>query len=289
MENADAMRRTLAFLLEIATEEWIFDFPEVKVRRTAAEIHISKTLEVGTFPSAVPPRAEGEIEVRRGRLLANRLVEVPCAVTILGVEQTADNQDGGLQIIARTAGVARLPELIEVRMGLNHVPKGRRRVVHQRIGVFEGAEGEEVGIYVVFHNLAHDTLLLMATFECRQEIRGLQESEGTVVVSVVAPEPVGNRTLGRDGLQRGMAARCGHRGVESVVADAPGADVAIIIGIMEQPVDRVVGIRRLVDTLTRFRLGIERADLDELAFALVAAADVLIDEDVVVLDIQVAC
>ena len=107
------------------------------------------------------------------------------------------------------------------------------------------------------------------------------EHEGAAVVSVVAHEEVGHGRLGRSGFQRGMGIDDAGRGEEAGIGNSPDAGVAVIVGnILEQPVDGVVKVGAVVDVLFGFFVVDVRAHLDERALGHVAAAHVLVDENV---------
>ena len=97
---------------------------------------------------------------------------------------------------------------------------------------------------------------------------------------IVAEKPVGHRRLRRHRFQGRVAGQRGHGRVEAEVGDAPDADASVVAGgVPEQPVDRIISVAGLVD-LPAFLAGVERAQVDEVALRLEAAADVLADEDV---------
>ena len=87
--------------------------------------------------------------------------------------------------------------------------------------------------------------------------------------------------LGRGGLERGMRVDHAGGGVEAGIGDAPHADLAVVVGdVLDQPLDGVVGVGAFVGVLRAALDGAVRRHVDELAFGHVAAADVLVDEDV---------
>ena len=77
--------------------------------------------------------------------------------------------------------------------------------------------------------------------------------------------------------------------VETGVRDTPHADPAVGVGhVLEQILDGVVGVRRLVD-VGWFRLVIQvRADVYERAFREIQVANILVDEDVALIPEELA-
>ena len=98
-------------------------------------------------------------------------------------------------------------------------------------------------------------------------------------MEVVAYEPVGDRRLGRGGVERRVGVDRGHRGVEARVRDAPDPDLAVVeADALQEPLDRVPGVARLVHVL-RALGGVEGPHVHELALRHEAAPHVLVDED----------
>src|SRR5207302_98247 len=65
------------------------------------------------------------------------------------------------------------------------------------------------------------------------------------------------------------------------IRDAPHADPAVVIWyVLDQPVDRVIGVRAFVDVVGAVLLRPVRPHVDELALRHPAPADVLVDDDV---------
>ena len=71
------------------------------------------------------------------------------------------------------------------------------------------------------------------------------------------------------------------RRVEPRIRDAPKADAPVVARhVLQQPFDRVVGVRALVDVRVPFRRVDVRAHLDEIALGEIPAAHILKHEDV---------
>ena len=114
-----------------------------------------------------------------------------------------------------------------------------------------------------------------------QEIEGVRQEQATVVVPVVARKPVGDRRLGRGGLQGRVGVDHPARRVEARVGDPPQADPAVVVRhVLDQPVDRVKRVAALVDVARTALLGPMGGHIDELALRHPAPAHVLVDEDV---------
>ncbi len=97
---------------------------------------------------------------------------------------------------------------------------------------------------------------------------------------VVAHPNVDHGRLRRNGFDGGVGIDARHHGEKARIACADYAYAAIVAGnIFEHPGDSVVGVGAFVDGF-RIRVIGERAHHDEFALALVAAANVLADEDV---------
>ena len=100
------------------------------------------------------------------------------------------------------------------------------------------------------------------------------------MVEVVAEEHVGWGGLFGGGFEGGMGINEGHGGEPAAIGDAEEAGASIVVfDVFHEPVDGVVGVGGLVNG-TGFGFVAERAGHDELAFGLVASADVLEDEEV---------
>ena len=127
-------------------------------------------------------------------------------------------------------------------MILDIVPHGFSCISHQIIYVFKCADRQEVGIYIVFHNLMHYAFSHVAAFQTGEKIGGLQEGKRTIVMAVVSPEPVCDRSLRWNGLQCRMITWGGHGGIKAFIADAPGSYMFIAVSVMNQPFDGIISI-----------------------------------------------
>ena len=117
--------------------------------------------------------------------------------------------------------------------------------------------------------------------EGREEVEGVRELERSVVVPVVAGEPVGDRGLRRGGLERGVGVDHAGGRVETRVRDAPHTDPAVVVGdVLDEPVDRVERVGALVDVGGAGLLRLVRPHVDEFTLRHPAAANILVHDDV---------
>ena len=101
------------------------------------------------------------------------------------------------------------------------------------------------------------------------------------MIGVVAHPEVHYGRLRTGGLDGGIAVDDAGGGVEAGIADAEDADFGVVVGdVLEQPVDGVGHVGGLVDAFAVFG----GRHLEPVAFAVPAAADVLADEDVAVMN-----
>ena len=107
------------------------------------------------------------------------------------------------------------------------------------------------------------------------------EHEGAPVVPVVVEVEVGDRRLGRGGLDRRIRIDDSGRGVETGIGDAPDAHPPVVAGhLAQEPLDRVVGVGALIDPGGVVAIGAGGGGFDEGALGQTAAADILEDKDV---------
>ena len=106
----------------------------------------------------------------------------------------------------------------------------------------------------------------------------MRQKEGALVKEVIE-KPIGNRRLRRDGFERGVGIDHAGGAIETGIADAPEADLAVVAGnIFDEPLDGVMGVGAFVNALSsRSRL---RPDVLEGSLGHIAAAHVLINEDI---------
>ncbi len=271
-------------VLQVVLEERELDLLLEEAAGLRAEPHVAEVLAVAR-PPAVGPRPHDEGVRRAGAVALDVLVGLERAEEVLGVEPAADGQDGGLDALEVRPEVARLPEGV-VRLVRHHlVPEGDRVLQVERVRVRERHEllvelvpvlGAEVEPRTRLRRRGRARLP-----EAREEAEGVRQVEGAVVMEVVADEPVGDGRLGRHGLERGVGVDHAGGGVEARVRDAPHAHAAVVPGdVLQQPLDRVVRVRALVDVRRARLLREVRPHVDELALRHHPPAHVLVDEDV---------
>ena len=184
--------------------------------------------------------------------------------------------------------IARLPEVVVVRMGDDFRPE--LDALQVRIDdVRNSAEFEEEPVIVL-----HRPLERRGAFARRRRTRyavarvereRVELEKRSVVMPVIAQEPVGDRGLRGDGLERRVGARDRRGGVKTWVGDAENPDAPVVaLDVLDEPVDRIVRIGRFIDVGGAWRPGQLRPDVLEGALAHVAAAHVLEHQDVPVLE-----
>ena len=165
--------RFFSFSFQVIAEERIFDFFPIELRGTFPEIDVPEAFEAGTSPCSVPPRTKGQIEFGFGRLLFDGFISIPGAIAVFTVEQASYDQHGRFQVITRLAGIAFLPESIEVGMFLDQIPKCFGRVLYQGIRILEGSQAEEIGVNIILHDLFHHSFSGMPAFQPGQKVGSL--------------------------------------------------------------------------------------------------------------------
>ena len=111
----------------------------------------------------------------------------------------------------------------------------------------------------------------------------MRQEERAVVMPVVAGEPIRHRGLRRGRLQCRVGIDHPGRRVEARIGDPPHADPAVVVGhVLDQPIDRVVGVRALVDVGGLLLAVAMRPHVLELALRHPSAADVLVGDDIAV-------
>ena len=205
-------------------------------------------------------------------------VDAKRAAEVLLVVEPADVQRrhrGSLQPRLQRAG---LPVGVVVRVGDEVVPRRQRVLEVQFVGVREWAELQVPVVGVEAVELEVEVRLLRP--HQRRVLEPVAEAKRAVVVKVVAEKHVHRRRLRGRGPERRVRLGERHRRQPARVADAEHADAAVVVrDLLQQPVDGVVRVRRLVHRLRVVRIA-ARPRHHERAFRLVAPADVLVGEGV---------
>ena len=156
---------------------------------------------------------------------------------------------------------------------------GRDSCRYFGIDVRERALRQPPAIVVVLVEL--ERRALFAPFHHHGILEAVREPERAVVMEVVAEEHRRRRCLRRRGLERGMRIEDRHHCQPAGVRNTELPDAAVVVRhVLEQPLDRVVRVRRFVDRLRVALVLAQRPQHHELPFGRVAAANVLEDEDV---------
>ena len=128
--------------------------------------------------------------------------------------------------------------------------------------------------------------LLRGIFESRTRLEKCIETEirlkhkRAVVVRVVTHIKVRYGGLRRTRFQRRMRVRHPSRHIKSRIRNPVNSSFAVVVGnIFQEPGDRVVRVGAFVDILRPFFCILMRRHFDERAFALKAAANVLVNKN----------
>src|SRR5687767_11443596 len=96
---------------------------------------------------------------------------------------------------------------------------------------------------------------------------------------VVTAEPVTDRSLRRTGLESRMRIYRAGACIESGIRDAVDPDAAVVVvDVLQQPLDRVVGVGRFVDLLGRI-VGDVGTHVHEFALTHPSASYILVNEN----------
>ena len=111
------------------------------------------------------------------------------------------------------------------------------------------------------------------------EIEIVQQEKSPVMIRVISDEFIGDRRLRRDGPDGRVRVGQRGRGIKTRVGDPPEPDAAIVVlNILQQPVDRVPGVRTFICLVFRLFAFYARGHLLELAFAHITAPYILVNE-----------
>ena len=117
------------------------------------------------------------------------------------------------------------------------------------------------------------------------KVKAIHEHKSTVVVKIIALKPVGNRCLGADGLEGGVARNGRHGGIKARVGDTKSAHLAIVhIHVLYQPVYHIIGIGTLVYGIF-FLVAHVRAHIYKLAFAHITPPHILHYYNIIVFEV----
>ena len=127
----------------------------------------------------------------------------------------------------------RLPELVESAVLHDLVPERDvvLEIAHVDVGERPQLEEKRVAVGRAGIEALRAFLGRLGTRvpERREEVEGVRELKGAVVVPVVAGEPVGDRRLGRRGLEGGVGVDHAGGRVKPGIRNAPHPDPAVMI------------------------------------------------------------
>ena len=236
-------------------------------------------------PAAVRPRPHHEVVGDGGAAGADRPVRAQRTHQVLGVEPAADGEHGRRQVAEVAPDRARPPEIVVARV-LEVDPVVD--VLEQPVALGPAPQRPHVQEELV---AARGPVLEAQALRRRGRVAGARLEEGVeaevrgeheraVVERVVAQVVVGDGRLRRNRLQRGVRVDHPRRHVEAGIRDPPHPDAPVVAGhVLHQPVDRVPGVRALVDVLARGLCRVVRPHLDPVAVRHVAPAHVLVGDD----------
>ncbi len=278
---------TVAAILERAGEEREFHRVSEERPRRLTERDEAEARQIAVAPRAVRPRSDDERLLRLRAQRVHRLRRAQRPVRILAVEPSADEQHGGRDVLEMRRERALLPERIVVRVRHHRIPERELVAEILGVGVLVRPHVEEeaiaVGVVAVHRHrravVRHRRLGTRAR-EAHEEIETLRERERAVVMPVVAEVPVDERRLRTRRLVRRVRVDHSRGREEAGRRDAPGADATVVVrDVLDQPVDRVVGVGAFVDVLCAVLDVDVRRHVLEVALRHEAPARVLVDED----------
>ena len=233
----------------------------------------------GLAPAAVRPGAAHD-HVVVGRIIGLHLfIDLPAAERVLLIPEAGHMQRRHGRAAQPVGPVLALPEAVVIRV-LDHLRQLRHAALEVAlVEVLDRSELQEPFVAVI--GAGFEALALLVVLERVEPVGRIGEPHRAVAMQVVVDPPVVPRRLGADGLERRMRTRERDGGRITGVGHAHHADPPVVRRhVLHQPVDRVIGVGRLVHALCPLRL--ERHRHGERAFAFEAAAHVLVDEDVAV-------
>ena len=233
------------------------------------------------IPGAHHQNVEGS-----GGTLFHFAVRFQSAEQIFSIEPATHCHHRRLDVGQVRTNVARLPEGIIVGM-LGHVaPEWNSVFVHLFVDFGERAHTKKqvvaigrsvieylqrgvVGLGMIFARVGPKPAERMSQIEC------------SIVMEVIANEPICNGSLRGHGFQRGVRIdhTCGR--VEAWIRDAIHANSSIVtFNILQQEVDRIARIGTLVHIFRPQFMGVVRTNLFKDAFGFETSTHILIDENV---------
>ncbi len=275
-DGGDVHRRTLEVMREERAEHRAAPpFGGVLVPLDIAE----RLAVVDLLP--VVPRAHRQIDHVPGGILGfQRTVHCGCTVDVLLVPQPVDEHHRHLERITAEHPVhrLRLPEGVVGRMRGKLAPE-TDLVEPMRLRKRARRPGAHRGVIFVISG-PRERRRIVAGRDLLPDVID-PEPERTVVEPVVAAPAIDHRILGHRHHERGVRVDQRHQRQETVVGNPHDPDLAVRFGeMLHQPVDRVVGVSRIVGVRRVERRVVERRVHHIDALRPVFTADVLHDADV---------
>ena len=175
-------------------------------------MHIAQVFGYATGPLPVKPGAHQQKVVRIGRvLLLDGLVDGQGAEGVLGVKPASYGHHCRFYVGEVRPRVARLPEIIVVRVTHQVFPEGDRVAEVVLIDVLDRANLQEE-LIIIRHRIIEPTGRFPRGFrprlaEAGVERKSIHQEKRAAVVKVVADKPIRHRCLGRDSPQGRMSLR----------------------------------------------------------------------------------
>ena len=276
----------IAFSFQVVGEERELNLLAVVQACLRAEAHVTNALAVTAREPSVSPRAHHN-QIRCGRrILAHEIKLAQRPLQIFSVEPSAHQHDGGLDALKIFPDCAGLPHFVvgcvvdidqPIRLPLLEV---------FFVGIRKGAHVEvklvRIGcsVFKSRRDRRRRNRIVSARLKALIEAEAMRQHECAVVIAVITQIIVSNRRLWGYCNQGGMSVD--HRGAceEARLRDPPDTNLAGIAGnVLNQPIDRVIGIATLIGILWSFFRWLVRANDAEVARAHVAAAHILIHEN----------
>ena len=266
-----------ALALEVVGEPGGLNLLAEMLPRRLPEIDVPQLL-ARAAPAAVVPRADDQVIELPPVILLERLVDLHRAVEVLLVEPARDVERRDRRLLEVVRGRAPLPEAVEGRVLDEVLPRRQRRGEEVRERALLEVPLE--GVVLVKLRLAPP----LGALDADDVLVAVAQAEAALVEEVVAEPGVAHGRLRRERLERRVRLEQRHDRQPPRVGDPEDAHPAVVVPhVLDQPLDRVVGVGRLVDAL--LVLGEARGAVhDELPLGLVLPADVLEGEDVAVGD-----
>ena len=248
--------------------------------RIAAEIDVSE-LSPRPAGAAVVPRADHQIVAVLGVAPFQELIDLERSIEVLLIPPAGDVQDRNGRLGQMGGEGLLVPERVPIRVRHEVIPARQLAMEVAVVDIGKGSQREVplIGVQAIELELG---VVILAQLEQGRVLEAVAQAERAVVMGVIADELIGRRGILDDRLERRVGVEQRHGGGPGGIgsADHPGAAI-IIRDVVEEPLDRVVGIGALVGR-TRIGAVARRALHHERPLGLEPSAQVLDDVDVAV-------